>query len=122
MPSHNRPERIGHQIQREVCDLLLRKVKDPRVRSATITRVKVSLDLQHAAIYFCTPRQEGLKDKTQKGLDSAKGFIRNELGKRLFIRKVPQIDFIADEQYERALDVAETIARLESEEEEQERR
>lgn len=112
MATHNRPERLGHLIQKEVSDLLARKVKDPRIRFVTITRVKVSQDLGWARIYFSTPREEGLTEQAEAGLKSATGFIRLFLGKRLYLRKVPEIRFIADEEYEEALHVAEIINAL----------
>jgi ribosome-binding factor A len=75
--------------------------------------------LRHARILYTLPRQEEEHtDDVKKGLDSAKGFIRAELGKRLRLRKVPQIEFIKDELYEQALSVADTIARLEKEKDE----
>ena len=119
MPTYSRSDRIEHQIQREVCSLLLRRVKDPRVGLITITSVRVTHDLRHARILYTLPRQgEEHAADVKKGLDSATGFIRTELGKRLRLRKVPQIEFIKDELYEQALSVADTIARLEKERDE----
>jgi len=114
MPTYNRSDRIEHQIQRELCDLLLRRVKDPRIKLITITSVNVTHDLRQAKVLYTMPRQEEHHaDDIKKGLDSATGFMRSELGKRLHVRRVPQIEFVKDDLYEQALSVADTIAKLE---------
>lgn len=119
MHTYNRSDRIEHQVQREVCELLLRKVKDPRVKFLTITGVKVTHDLRQARIYYTLPRRdEERSDEVEKGLKSATGFVRAELGKRLQLRRVPEIHFIKDELYEQALRVSESIVKLEREGEE----
>ncbi len=113
MPTYSRSNRIEHQIQKEVCDLLLRRVKDPRAKLVTITGVRVTHDLRQARVLYTMPRQEEHNaDDIKKGLDSATGFIRSELGKRLHIRRVPQLEFVKDDLYEQALSVADTIAEL----------
>ncbi len=116
MPTYSRSNRIEHQIQKEVCDLLLRRVKDPRAKLITITGVRVTHDLRQARVLYTMPRQEEHHaDDIKKGLDSATGFIRSELGKRLRIKRVPQLEFVKDDLYEQALSVADTIAELERE-------
>ncbi|MBN2207749.1 MAG: 30S ribosome-binding factor RbfA [Candidatus Coatesbacteria bacterium] len=116
MPTYSRSDRMEHQIQKEICDLLLRRVKDPRVELITITSVRVTPDLRQARILYTMPRQEECHaDDIKKGLDSATGFIRSELGRRLRVRRVPQIEFVKDDLYEQAISVADTIARLERE-------
>ena len=119
MDTYSRSDRMEHQIQEDICDLLLRRVKDPRVGRITITGVKMTHDLRYVRILYTMPwQEEEHADDVKRGLDSAKGFIRAELGKRLRLRKVPQIEFIKDELYEQALSVADTIARLEKEKDE----
>jgi len=116
MATHNRSARIAHQIQKEVSELLLRRVKDPRVKFVTITRVSVSPDLSFARLYFSAPaNDERSKEELEKGLSSAKGYIRSELGKRLLMRRVPQIEFVFDSQYEAALRVSDEIAKMDNE-------
>ena len=116
MDTFSRSDRMEHQIQQDICELLLRRVKDPRVVGITITRVKMTHDLRQVRILYTMPWQdEEHANDIKKGLESAKGFIKGQLGKRLRLRKVPQIEFIKDELYEKALLVADTIARLEKE-------
>ncbi|HUT03746.1 MAG TPA: 30S ribosome-binding factor RbfA [bacterium] len=116
MHTYNRSDRIEHQVQKEVCELLLRKVKDPRINCITVTGVKVTHDLRQARIYYTLPRRDKERsDEVEEGLKSATSFVRAELGKRLRLRRVPEICFIKDEFYEQALRVSESIARLERE-------
>jgi len=107
---YKRSERVGDLIQREIADLLLRKVKDPRVMGVTVTGVEVSQDLQHARVFYCLTGSPSEKEKenTSTGLAKAKGFIRQELGKRLHMRYVPQVDF----RYDTSFDYGDKIERL----------
>lgn len=88
--------RIAEQVRREVAELLHSGVKDPRVGMVTISDVEVSRDLKHAKIYFTVLGDQDLIDSSQTGLDSAVGFLRHELGKRLKVRTVPDLRFIYD--------------------------
>ena len=96
MLAGNRSQRVGDLILREISDLLLRKVKDPRLREVTLTEVKVSKDLRNAYIYYSIFGRDKKKEQVQAGFDSAKGFIRKEIGERLHLRYVPAIRFVYD--------------------------
>ena len=76
-----RVDRLAEQIQREVDDILLKRVRDPRVQDITITGVDVTGDLQQATIYYSLLSDKASDgEKAQQGLDKAKGLIRSELG------------------------------------------
>ena len=98
MPSKQfRVDRLAGEIQREVDDILLKRVRDPRVQGITITGVDVTGDLQQATIYdslLSDLASDG--EKAQAGLDKATGLIRSELGSRLNIFKTPAIKFERD--------------------------
>ena len=79
--------RVETQIQREVDDILLKDVNDPRVKGVTITGVKLTGDLQHATIFYSI-----LDDAP----DKASGLIRREVGQRIRLFKVPEIEFAQD--------------------------
>lgn len=83
----------------EVSDILHREVGDPRMSLITVTGVKVSDDLRHAKIYVVEMGQETCQAETRDALKKAAGFIRRELGKRLQMRYVPEIDFLVDESF-----------------------
>ena len=89
--------RLEQEIQREVNDILLKRVRDPRVQGVTITGVDVTGDLQQATIYFSILSDKASDvEKTMAGLEKASGLIRGELGSRLSIYKTPEIKFEQD--------------------------
>ena len=92
----NRIGRINEEIQRELSDLL-RSVKDPRVHGlVSIVRVDTTPDLHYAKIYVSVLNKEDGKE-VLKGLRSAGGYLRRELGRSLNLRNTPEIHFIADQ-------------------------
>lgn len=97
---YSRTRRVGEQIQRELSELIREEVRDPRVGMVTINSVEVSRDLGHAKVYV-TVMDEAHKDETLAALGRAAGFLRGELGRRMFIRTVPQLHFHYDESVTR---------------------
>ena len=94
--SGRRADRIGDQVLREIADLLIRKVKDPRVKGATLTGISMSNDLKHAKVYYSVMGNEDQIREAQAGLDSAKGYIKKEIGLRLELKSMPDIAFRHD--------------------------
>jgi ribosome-binding factor A len=99
MPTFKRSKRVADRIMEEVSDILHREVSDPRMSLITVTGVKVSDDLRYAKIYVVEMGQETCQAETRQALKRAGGFIRRELGKRLQMRYVPEIDFLVDESF-----------------------
>ena len=97
MPS-NRIGRINEEIQRELADQL-RRLKDPRVSQVgmvSITRVDTTSDLRYARVYISALNcrdEKGL----MKGLKSASGYLRHELGQKVDLRYTPELQFIMDD-------------------------
>ena len=94
----NRIGRINEEIQRELADQL-RRLKDPRVSQVgmvSITRVDTTGDLRYSKIYVSVLDKNQEKD-VLKGLKSASGFLRRELGSRVDLRYTPELQFIADD-------------------------
>lgn len=104
----SRTRRVGEQIQRELADLIRTEVKDPRVGMVTINAVDVSKDLGHAKV-FITVMNEEQRQQTLDGLQRAAGFLRSELGRRMFIRSVPQLHFHYDESVSRGAHLSSLI-------------
>ena len=96
--SKRRQERIADVIQRELSDIVQRRIKDPRLEGLTITGTRVSPDYMYADIHFYRlgGDQEGLEE-AREGLQSALGFIRRELGARIKTRFTPKLRFHLDE-------------------------
>ena len=93
----NRIGRINEEIRKEL-SALLRTVKDPRVAEAmlTITHVDTTPDLRQSRIYVSALNCKDEKDM-MRGLKSAAGFLRRELGSRIDLRYTPELIFIADD-------------------------
>jgi ribosome-binding factor A len=99
---YKRSDRIADLLQQEIAELLLRRVKDPRVAGITITGVDVTSDLQNAKIFYCLMGTHGEQERAHasEGLKKAAGFIRQELGRRLYMKHVPRLDFRYDTSFE----------------------
>jgi ribosome-binding factor A len=95
--SSNRPDRVGEAIRDELSQLLTREVHDPGVGFITLTRVKVSPDLQVARVYYTTMGDEKAQRETAKALKRASPFLRRQLGQRIRLRRVPEVEFFYDE-------------------------
>lgn len=95
-----RAHRVAEQMKKELGDILSRRVKDPRIGFVTVTDVQVSGDLQQAKIFISIFGDEKQKEETLIGLTKSKGFIRSEIGKRIRLRKTPEISFEIDEAIE----------------------
>ncbi len=109
MSTHQRPERVGQEIQAAVAELLSRgMLRDPRIGFITLTGAKVSPDLRVARIYYSMIGTEEERAETQAGLDAAKGFVRREVTARVKLRISPEVFFIFDG----SLDEGDKIERL----------
>ena len=96
-----RPARIGDQIRQEISDLLAREVHDPGIGFLTITHVNVTADLQLARVNYTTLGDEKARKDTKRALERATPFLRRHLGKRLRLRRIPELQFFFDESIER---------------------
>lgn len=95
-----RANRVAEQMKKELGEILTLKLKDPRVGFVTVTDVEVTGDLQQATIYISVLGSEKEKQDSLLGLTKARGFIRSEIGKRIRLRKTPEITFEFDEAFE----------------------
>jgi ribosome-binding factor A len=91
-----RAERLGHQIRIELAELIAREVKDPRIGFATVTRVELTADLHHARVFVSVLGSPEEQESSIEGLSSAGGFLRHEIGRRLALRRAPELVFILD--------------------------
>jgi ribosome-binding factor A len=91
-----RATRVGDQILRFTAELLMNKIRDPRVKGVTLTGINLSNDLKNARIFFSVIGTESEVKKALTGLESAKGFIKRQLGSGLELRYVPDIIFDHD--------------------------
>ena len=94
--TYKRADRVADQIRMEVADILMRKIKDPRVHSVTVTGVELTADLRIAHVFVTTMETEQAERDTFAGLSKACGFVRAELGRRLTLRYLPEVIFKKD--------------------------
>jgi ribosome-binding factor A len=93
-----RAHRVGDQIREELSTMLTRgDVHDPRIGFITLTRVQVSADLQVARVYYTSLEDAAARRETQKALDRATPFLRRQIGARVRLRRVPEMEFRFDE-------------------------
>lgn len=96
-----RPDRVGDQIRQELSEMLSRgAVHDPGIGFITLTRVKVSPDLQHARVFYTSMGDEKARRETAAALDRATPFFRRHLGGALRLRRVPELEFRFDQSIE----------------------
>jgi ribosome-binding factor A len=91
-----RHERVSSLIMRELSELINRKVQDPRVRGVHIVNVDISPDFHLARILYSFLNDGTPAEEVQKGLDSAKPFLRRELNKAIQLRVIPELAFTYD--------------------------
>lgn len=102
-PSHSpyqRTDRVAEAMQREISEILLREVKDPRVSFVTITGVRLSKDLKNARVFFSTLKHGEELEAIMEGLQHAAGFIQRKVGSRLQLRYTPHITFAYDTSFD----------------------
>lgn len=97
-----RSESVGRQIQLELSDLIHRRLKDPRLGYVTVTGVQVSRDLKFARVHVSVMGEDQIRDESLKTLQRALPFLRRELGGRIRLRNVPELEFRLDESLEQA--------------------
>lgn len=116
MPNY-RMDRTGEDIMRELT-AILRTVKDPRVSGSllSIVRVDVTRDLSYATVYVSSMSGLDAAKEAVKGLKSAAGYMRRELGYALSLRHTPELRFVADDSIAYSANIAATINRIKKEE------
>ena len=92
-----RPSRVGDQLREEIADLLARQVHDPGIGFLTITQVKLSPDLQVARVYYTTLGDDKARRESAKALGRATPFLRRQVGQRIQLRRVPELQFFYDQ-------------------------
>ena len=106
-PGSSRPQRVGDEIQKELARLVQFEVKDPRLGMITITGVEVAKDFSYADVWYTVLKGE--RDKSQKALESAAGFLRTQVGRVVKLRVTPQLRFRFDEAPERGVNMSTLI-------------
>jgi len=110
----NRPERVAQLMRREIAEVLMRRLRDPRVSGmVSVTDVEVSHDLSSARIFVSIMPDGPERQRSLAALQSAAGYIRHELAPRLGLREVPELRFVLDTSIERGARVDDLLRRIE---------
>ena len=106
----HRAVRINEEMKKEISAIVMNGLKDQRITAMiTITAVEVTSDLSYAKVFTSIFGTDEEKEDTLEGLKSSTGFIRHELGKRIQIRKIPQLIVVLDETLDRGMHIDELI-------------
>lgn len=106
-----RSDRVAQQMQKELAELVRLELKDPRIGFVTITGVEVTRDSSHAKVYFTLMGDVSpeAQTETQYTLSRAAGFLRSELGKRIRMYSIPQLQFVFDQSSVRGAEISALI-------------
>ena len=117
MAQGRRVERVAALIRKETSELLINGIRDERVHQGmvSITNVEVSGDLQHCKIFVSVFGKQNDKQQVLEGLQAASGYLRGELGRRLQMRRAPEVVFQLDRGLERGTSVLGLLNRLQEE-------
>jgi ribosome-binding factor A len=106
-----RIERINEEVKKEISTMIQNDLKDPRISGIiSVTKVHVTKDLKFAQIYISILGAD--KAEVMEGIKSSAGFMRKELGKRMQIRILPELQFKLDESMEYGTHIDEVIKNL----------
>jgi ribosome-binding factor A len=120
MAQGSRPDRVGEEIRHELAALLAREVHDPGIGFVTLTRVKVSPDLQLARVFYTMMGDAAAREATAKALGRATPFLRRQIGARIRLRRVPEIRFEFDQSVEHQDRIERILMDLKTEREQRE--
>lgn len=110
-----RSSRVAEAIKNELATLLISKVADPRLQSASISRVEVSDDLSLARIYFTVIGSKKDIREAGKGFQRASGFMRSHLAKTLNLRFTPALQFRHDDAADKVAELDEIFRQIANE-------
>jgi ribosome-binding factor A len=108
----SRADRVSALIQEVLSDLLKKNIRDPRLMMTTITRVKMSPDLKLARIYFSIYGGSSKSEAAGVGFESARGFIKRSLARRLGLRYMPDLKFFYDDSLDYSFHIEKLLKKI----------
>jgi ribosome-binding factor A len=116
-----RAARVADQMREEL-SRLIRDLKDPRIGFVSIVKVEVAADLRHAKVFVSVLGDEAAKKESMKGMQSAVGHLRSELGQIMRLRFTPELHFVLDESIEHGTRIAQLLVQVQKEQEGKEKK
>jgi ribosome-binding factor A len=104
-----RARKLADRVREVVAEALEKRIKDPRLGFVTVTDARVTGDLQHATVFYTVLGDQEERAASAAALESAKGVLRSEVGRRTGIRLTPTLEFIADAIPENAAHIADLL-------------
>ena len=98
--------RIDHEIQRALAKIIAEEVKDPRLGFVTVTRAEITADMKHCKVFVSVIGDRHAARQSMEALDSARRFLRGELGKEIELRHTPELIFLEDRTTEKAIELS----------------
>ncbi|MCS7163763.1 MAG: 30S ribosome-binding factor RbfA [Thermodesulfovibrio sp.] len=111
MHPYKRSQRLRVLLREEVADIILHKIKDPRLGFITVTDVELSDDLRVAKVFVSVLKAEE-KQITLQILNDAKGYVRSEIAKRLRIKIIPTFEFLFDDSIDRGFRIDQLLREI----------
>lgn len=110
-----RTARLNSLITQTMNEIIFNDIHDPRLHMVTVNESRITRDLKHCKVYVSVLPCENMEERVaevKKGLESARGFIKRELGARIRIRFIPELYFIYDESIKRGVEILSLIDRV----------
>ncbi len=114
MPDFKRSDRVAAQIHKALSDVLLRGLKDPRVKPISITNITVSDDLRIARVRFVPMGGVGDPQEIEDGLRSASGYLSRQVAKQVRMKYSPKLSFFVDTQLSGSFDLLDALNKSEA--------
>jgi ribosome-binding factor A len=109
-----RTDRIDQLLRQEIGAILSKDVQDPRIGFVTVTDVETAPDLSVARVWVSVIGQPAEREQTMKALQHALPFVRRELGSRIRLRRIPELQLRGDDTIQRGTRVLQLLAELEA--------
>lgn len=110
--SNQRLTRLNEQFRREIMEILVRDVRDPRIQDVVVTGVEVTSDLWMAKVYVQASGTRKNKAEALEGLEAAQGFIRRSLANVMRIRRTPELRFLEDKTFAYVQNIEEVLEEI----------
>ena len=110
--SNQRLTRLNEQFRREIMEILVRDVRDPRIQDVVVTGVEVTSDLWMAKVYVQASGTRKNKAEALEGLEAAQGFIRRSLANVMRIRRTPVLRFLDDKTFTYVQNIEEVLEEI----------
>jgi ribosome-binding factor A len=121
MLPYKRSQRVSDLLREEIADIIMRRLKDPRLGFVTVTGVDITEDLKIARVFVSVLKEEE-RETTLDILNSAKSFIRSEVAKRVRMKTIPSIIFMIDESIEYGARIDRLLKEIKEHSEEREKK